>query len=319
MRPELIAIKYIGVPTVAELRENAEAYGWKCRKYSGWKKVHIERDDVGVLHRMADSLIDKGEVDCAVYGRISEIWLRIQRWKIDKIDLRIEPPRKAAWERISVGTQVALQHPHSIVSFLHSRGAKKELNAHDGSMLFLLQHFSDLLRNTGMAPAVVLPDCTSPESQAINGLNKAAAALVDQLYKEQCANIDTSVKGLDLINLVLNDLEIADFMPPEHLPYADVDIDGEPNVIVEYSILGKDKLIETKMIKGKTIVVLNKDHVGLQNIREMTGNNAMEILFAAMGATVNDMSAKENVLNDYLALFSLHLIQLSSGGVLSSK
>lgn len=318
MKPEFLALKYIGVPTVEKLKENAKSYGWKCRKYSRWKQVHIEPDDASILHEMGTSLIDEGEVDCAVYARVSEIWLRVQRWRFDKDKLEIDPPKNEAWERMKVGVQVAIEYPHSIVSFLFSRGVKNELNAYSGCMLFLLHHLSDLLQDIGIKPVNEFSDLVQTNSFSKESLDSVLTALVDRLYGEQCVSTSTARQGVDLINQVLMDLGIDTFVFPDNLPYSDVEVDEEPSVIVEYAMLERDKAIDIKTTKGKTIVILNEHHIGIQNMMGISGQNAIEILFAAIGETVNDMPSKEKVLNDFLALFSLHLIQLSSGGVLST-
>jgi len=319
MRAEFIAFKYAGVPTVSELKKDAESFGWKCRKYSNWKQVHVERGDAKRLHQMANALIDKGEVDCEVYGRVSEIWLQIQRWRLDKKGMQVDPPKKTAWVELNTSIKVAAEHPHSIISTLVSKGLSDRYGSHDASVLFLIHQLTELMQKLSICPSEEVMGIINGHSLGKDQINRAVNLVAEQLYCEQCSEICRKGKGLEVLNHVFEGLDINAFHAPESLPYEEVDLEGEPTVIVEYAKLSNDKVVDIRMAKGKTIVVLNKRHLGLSNLLDKSEPEIIQIIFGALGATANDMATRDKDVKDFLALFSLHLIQLSTGGVLFSR
>ena len=94
-----LALKYKAIKLTHELTEKQLIdVGWKCRKYQRWDQVHVSEGDNLKLRMFGDSAVDDLEFNFEVLGRVNEILLNVARWRLDKEELSIEPPKNEAWD-----------------------------------------------------------------------------------------------------------------------------------------------------------------------------------------------------------------------------
>jgi hypothetical protein len=98
--PELLFLKYKGLPSPWEFISQAKRFGYKCKKYANWSDVHVSENSRQLLKDVGDSLIDSNEFELSNFSELSRIWERVQRWTKDKEDYSIEPDLFPEFEKI---------------------------------------------------------------------------------------------------------------------------------------------------------------------------------------------------------------------------
>jgi hypothetical protein len=102
MIPEFLAFRYEGVRRIDEILAKPSDVGWKCRRYIKWRDVHNSKTDANALYTFAEDLLDKGKFRKDLYGTISAVCLNVQKWRLDKEKLSVDPPGRKEWERRDV-------------------------------------------------------------------------------------------------------------------------------------------------------------------------------------------------------------------------
>lgn len=112
--PELLFLKYKGVPAPWEIIAQSKRFGFKCKKYSNWTDVHVSERSRQILKDIGDTLIDSEEFDLSEYGEISKVWERVQRWPKDKDNFSIEPDIFPEYEKLLRITEVGSKRPEVV-------------------------------------------------------------------------------------------------------------------------------------------------------------------------------------------------------------
>ena len=117
MLSEFLGIRYVGVRRPWELLGDATELAWKFRKYSRWRKVHVEDGDGQKLLEFAAELKQGIGIRTDLLGRVSEIMLNVQKWRIDKESLSADPPERKEFREIDtlVG---AISRDHRVMGAL---------------------------------------------------------------------------------------------------------------------------------------------------------------------------------------------------------
>src|ERR1700733_2622933 len=102
MIPEFLAFRYQGVRRIDEILSKSSDFGWKCRKYIKWRDVHNSKDDARALYAFANGLLDEGRLRTDLYGQISGVWFNVQKWRLDKENMSVEPPLRKEWGKHEV-------------------------------------------------------------------------------------------------------------------------------------------------------------------------------------------------------------------------
>lgn len=128
MTPEFLAFRYQGVRRIDEILAKPSDIAWKCRKYIKWREVHDSPSDAKALYAFADDLLERGKLRKDLYGAISAVCLNVQKWRLDKETLSIDPPPRKEWEKRDVLFKAARNNPSII------RARLSELHVNPGPL-----------------------------------------------------------------------------------------------------------------------------------------------------------------------------------------
>jgi hypothetical protein len=126
MISEFLAFRYQGVRRIDEILAKPTDFGWKCRKYIKWREVHNSKDDPKALYDFADALMEEGVLRKDLYGAISAIWLNVQKWRLDKEKLSVDPPARKEWDKRDVLFKAARSNPSIIAARLSALGVEAD-------------------------------------------------------------------------------------------------------------------------------------------------------------------------------------------------
>ena len=126
MKSELLPFKYKGVPRIDEIQKDPVGYGWKCRKYIRWVLVHETRADRNALKVVGDELVDNNRLNQDLYLEICPVFLNVQKWRLDKENLSVEPERRANWEELRIVIEAANDSPALMVNDVQQRNISHE-------------------------------------------------------------------------------------------------------------------------------------------------------------------------------------------------
>jgi hypothetical protein len=136
--PELLFLKYKGLPSPWEFIEQAKRFGYKCKKYANWSDVHVSEKSRQLLKDVGDSLIDSNELDLSNFSELSRIWERVQRWTKDKEDYSVEPDLFPEFEKIVRLIDVGSKKPDVVDLKIEEYGIDSEsLSLDDRWNIFL--------------------------------------------------------------------------------------------------------------------------------------------------------------------------------------
>lgn len=138
IEPELLFLKYKGLPSPWEFTAQGKRFGYKCKKYANWSDVHVSENSRQLLKDVGDSLIDSSEFELSNFSELSRIWERVQRWTKDKEDYSIEPDLFPEFEKIVRLVDVGSKKPDVVDLKVDEFGYDLEsLNLDDRWTIFL--------------------------------------------------------------------------------------------------------------------------------------------------------------------------------------
>jgi hypothetical protein len=259
--PELLFLKYKGVPAPWEITAQSKRFGFKCKKYANWIDVHVSEGSRQILKDVGDSLIDSEDFDLSEYGEISKIWERVQRWPKDKDNFSIEPDILPEYEKFFRITDVGSKKPEVVDLLIDEFGYESsESNLDDRWFLFLAICIHNLIYPvkryqflTG-AEEEILKISKLRKSDFISAVCKVIVQLYLQLGFDVSANEDREV-----ISLFVR--ELGCFEVPSIIDRSDsVKIKQLPKVWVENYDGGLSELVKFQYLEGNIIVKLNKSN-----------------------------------------------------------
>lgn len=258
--PELLFMKYKGVPAPWEIIAQSKRFGFKCKKYANWSDVHVSDHSRQTLKDVGDSLIDSEEFDLSEYGEISKIWERVQRWPKDKDNFSIEPDILPEYEKFLRITDIGSTKPEVVDLMIDEFGYdSNECSLDDRWLLFLAICVHNLIFPVKRYQFLIESD----ESLQISKLQKtglisSVRETIVQLYLQLGFDVSAN-DDREVISLFVR--ELGCFDTPSIIDRSDnVKIKHLPKVWVENYEGGASELVKFQYLEGNVIVKLNKSH-----------------------------------------------------------
>lgn len=304
MLPEFLAYRYEGLKRPDQILLQKENIGWKCRKYIRWRQVHTLPDDGKVLWTFANDLFEKGEVDLNLYGQVNLILLNVQRWRLDKDNLSVDPPANEAWEYVSTLLQIVSLSPQTIVQWLSEKSIEMPESPVQTQVVFYL-HLLDEFFSRQQIPFYL--------SLSESGITLLNITKFDKVIREHFSNIYESV-GLsfprnlrvhELIQQIYKDLgfnavSIQKGLKIDSLPAKPV----KSQVFVEYKPLEGVKLFKVRSIHGNVFLQLNDNHAFVREVlQDDKAKKLFEGFFKCYAISIIEMTS----LSESILTFSAYL------------
>lgn len=284
MLPSFLCLKYQGVRAPAAILQESRSFAFKCRKYSRWQAVQVEPDkDRKLLLRVADDILEEGKLDRKDFPRLSEIWLKVQRWRVDKENFAIEPPLTESWESLNYSFKLAGERPESVrdsaglMPFYDQKQSWKTVVD-----LWVLWQMDQFL--AGSAKSVYE---SVPESVWVVGIPKNIFSAFSQgvvaVYSD--LGMPIPLNKIDIKRLVADlGLELPKISQPASTTPV-IYKREQDSVRVEYRALGKSVLVVPKSVQGQVLVLLSTDHPFIKrNSVTPEGKRVLEELFVGVGS-----------------------------------
>ena len=310
MLPEFLSYRYEGLKRPDQILLHRENVGWKCRKYTRWRQVHNTPDDGKILWTFANDLLENGKVNLTLYGQINLILLNVQKWRLDKENLSVEPPSNEAWEYVKTLLQVVARSPQVIVQWLLERSIEIPESTVEIQITFYL-HLLDVFFSRQKI------DFYSPLSE--NEVTLQNSAKLTQTVRKHFGPIYKSV-GLDfpanlkppaLIERIYEDFGfdavcIETRLNIDKLPLKAV----KRQVFVDYKTLERTKLFKIHSIHDNVFLELNDRHPFIQEVlKDNKARELFEAFFRSYAISVTEMTGLIDTITTFSSYLENHLAQ----------
>ena len=315
MIPEFLPFRFQGVRRVDEVLANPKDFGWKCRKYIKWREVHSSEASAKALYSFAETLIDKGCLLLSLYGEVCSVCLNVQKWRIDKETLSVEPPRRKGWEKRSILFSAARVNPALIATHLADRGlAPNEFDGLVMQIIFFASEIDTFLREQNIKSYPTEPLLT----RLLHVSSTELAALLHEYfsfaYKEVELIAPKELEALQFLERVLRDLGFEDVTITATLTISSHSVRGISEAPLEMVALHKFTLIEVAITSGITRIRLNKNH---KFVRAITENGILPPHFEAFFKNYAKCMVRMGGSIDTLETFNAYLgMELSTDTIL---
>jgi hypothetical protein len=264
---EFLSFRYRGVRRIDEILAKPTDFGWRCRKYIKWRDVHNSKTDAKSLYSFADELIDNGRVKLDLYGQVSAIWLNVQKWRLDKEKLAIDPPTRKDWEKREILFKAAQTNPTLIPAQLSESGLET-----DGLSSFAVQilfYASEL--DAFFASQKIDRYPTKPVSQSLLPFEeeKVRKVLQDRfghVYRSVGLKSPKAVSAAQLLCQIIEDLGFSKIVLNPNLLFPPREHRRSTDPIIEYVALEKFRLLEVATAAGVAQVRVNLNHPFIKSI-----------------------------------------------------
>ena len=307
MIPEFIAFRYQGVRRIDEILAKPEDLGWKCRKYIKWREVHNSKTDAKALYAFADELIEKEHLRLDLYGQICGVFLNVQKWRLDKEKMAVEPPARKEWEKREILFKATKANPALVSAQLAEHKVKSSgLSGLHLQILFYACEIDSFYQLQGIKSysSDHLSQCLL-DAKPTEWCQKLSSRF-EHAYRVTGAVPPNTKDVSRLIQQVMEDLGF----PSENInPNCVIPIYTklkEPDCLVELVNLEKYKLIEVAAVGGITSVRLNICHPFIKSVA-INGklNSEFETFFRCYANSMLKMGGSLDALetfNSYLGL-----------------
>jgi hypothetical protein len=260
LTPELLFLKYKGVPSPWEITGQSKNFGFKCKRYSKWPDVHVSENSRQLLTSVGDSLIDSEEFEISEYGEISRIWERVQRWAKDKEGFSIEPDVLPEYEKLLRLLNVGAVKPDVVDLMIDEFGyASEALSIEDRWLVFLTICIHNLFHSSKryelLLEAQKSHDISVLKFQdLLITISNAIVELYLQIGFDVSANEEADVIKLFIKELGCNSVPIVIERS------AAGKLKSLPKVWIEHYEGGLSELVKFQYSDGQVIVKLNKSN-----------------------------------------------------------
>jgi len=305
--PELLFLKYKGIPAPWEITAQSKRFGFKCKKYANWSDVHVSENSRQILKDTGDSLIDYEEFDLSEYGEISKILERVQRWPKDKDNFSIEPDILPEYEKFYRITDIGSKKPEVVDLLIDEFGYESsESNIDDRWLLFLAISVYNLIYPTKRyqfltGGEVGLKISKLQKTDFVSSVREVIVQLYLQLGFDLSTNDDKDVLLLFVRELgcleVPSITERGDNSKIKHLPKVWVEnYDGGP--------LG---LVKFQYVDGNIIIKLNKAHKSFKSNSTLGSLLSEQEFWRLIGNSLLTHINQIDEIQDFFDTFSRHL------------
>lgn len=298
--PEFLCLKYKGVRRIDQILAQAESFGWKCRKYQNWKQVHVENADKLLLKSVGDLLIDEGKFDLKAFGRLSKIFLNVQRWRADREQMAVDPELLVGWSDLDRLLHVIKERPVILTQKLRRDFTGYEGLSKDSALtLFFATLLLKMLNDEGVPLAAKL---SLEPSMPAQERDEVVRRLIQNLYSAvglPSPPVKPTAGGI--LPLVFANLG---FSQPSFDPASykwDLTEPTPTAVTLRYIQLSPSVLMKVEISEGATVLVLNSQHPFLADIlKNPSAKAAVEQLLSAYAEAMQQMPSS----NEDLVLFT---------------
>lgn len=311
MRAEFLSYKYEGVRTIGEISDDPVSFGWKCRKYIRWKQVHNDETDRDVLRFFADGLIEKNELNPRLYGAISRIFYNVQRWRLDKEELSIEPPYRKEWIELHGIARVARQSPSLILEELRSQNLLIQSDTttiQSAFFLHLLNKYLTIFSGQKFQQIKLEGISSVPEEEFLGQCHESFS----DFYSCHGLKFDLSDSLAELISGVFDDLGIEGIELDSALEFpsnvASISSDHRNKAVISYCEIERFQLLSASSSGNILHLRLNSNHPYVKSLSENKELKMhFEEFFKAYVLSIYEMPGYGDVLSDFSAYLGLWL------------
>jgi|GEM_PF-3874103 len=121
MKGDFLAFKYSGLTISSRYqKKDIVQLGWKCRKYQNWDQVQ-EGEMKADLLAFGDTAVEQAEIDCKRLHVVNQVLLNVNKWRLDKKNLSIEPEYLGAWGQAEAILSASIKNPQVSLDYLTQR------------------------------------------------------------------------------------------------------------------------------------------------------------------------------------------------------
>lgn len=151
MHGDFLCFKYQRVPISTNYSsKKLVQLGWKCRKYQKWEQVHAGDDCRSTLKDFGDAAIDQGIIRFDLLSTINTVLLNVERWRLDKKNLSVEPSRFESWDHADIVLKTCNERPLASLNYLHEYYDLSDGLNHERVYEYVAKHMIILILNESL-------------------------------------------------------------------------------------------------------------------------------------------------------------------------
>jgi hypothetical protein len=298
VNPSLLAFKYKTIKLGEQYTEKqTSGLGWKCRKYIRWSDVHVG-EDRDVLKSFGDTAVDNLEINYSLLPRINEILVNVQRWRLDKENLAVEPDFENSWNHANQLVLAAQSEFQVAVNYVAEKtGNFESVSGVDVRSDFLKIIIYDLVLSGLRDDRERDYSCISlPIDEIFKGLKGAGSQIheLSAIFQIEDASIMAVEFGLPEL---LGSENVGSFIPT-----TSVIVDQ----VIEERLPGTE-LFRVSEVAGTRIISLNSDNECVSMAMNDSRIRDHFIRFMSVFATTTLETSRDQALLDFNKLLALNL------------
>lgn len=312
MIDSFLSLKYQGVKTPWEMVKDSNQFGWQCRKYLKWKAVFVISDDREKLKQLADTLIDKDEVDIKCLPAANRVLERVQRWRKDKEGFSQEPDERQNYSFLRREIELAKDDHSQMFGLLSRLGLNNDYLANkrelDQVSFFLSAEILYFLHEFNGSEFNKLQLRLASSLELVN----LAMLTINKLYKNYGLNCDAKIPHICLKQFLEDIGIVTDGLPDKLDPKSFIDAPSLkiPNIVIEWKDLSKEVFIKTEFRQGILYLICNSAHPWVKVHR--IESTVVQDLVVSLGDSIYGMLGDKEVLDNFLVAVGHGLLRRAS-------
>jgi hypothetical protein len=296
-------LKYRGVPSPWEFVRQPRRLGFKCRKYAGWQAVHVDKTTGDVLRRVGDTLLDQETLPLELYGHVSRVWERVQRWAKDKDKLALEPDQYESFETFSRTVRIGAAEPLMVDGVLADAfGDLSGIEVQQRWGIFILLEIAKLLGGSKDVPDDLRIGWDEVD---VSELTAAVSSVLTKLYDALGFELDV-VDTLEKCKFFLRELELPQ-EPVNEVRPAKAKPTALPTVVVEQCNRSDNRIAEVRHVGGTLVVKVNSVHVAMLADNPAREFACSDFVWKCIGRACLDHLGKIDDIQDFLDSLGQHI------------
>lgn len=316
MIPEFICLKYAGVHSPAQMLSDKIGIGWKCRKYQRWTDIHVENGDREILKAVGDGLIDHDVVLLEHFGRISEIFLNVQRWRYDKEKLSVDPPHESLWDKVDNEIALGEDALAFVKKTLGALGISTD--ATDSGFARAVVIFEQIL---SMAEGQELLECDRGGTEIAVAFESKSAWLsyardhVAAMYTAVGTDPPESSSIVGVLQSVCRDIGLCKYQEIAEKDLSEIVVtDSAKKIVIRHGQLPERKLFSIDYAQGIVVVTLNDNHSFIHEVlKEDHSSRLFHQLVYAYAKSANAMVGASDDIDRFTSYLGLSLSRVTDG------
>lgn len=314
--PQFLCFRFKGLKRPDELIATSEKTGWSFRKWQNWKQIYIEPSDKSLLKKCGDALVDHAKFSMSDFGRISEIMVKVARWRKDREDLSIPPDPLPAWSELDELLRVFVAAPAAVaVKIQRDHGGLTDVSEDcrlDVFYWLLLMEFFQKLQ--------------SPCLKAISKANLTDLKRLEQAITESIRELYISVglrvpafssdtRSRKLVSKCYKDLGFSEPNYDLKVPWETARTSSAiSQPLVCFDPLGPVELLRISYRESALLLCINKDHALVKELDRLSSKRVLELLLAAYAEAVASLPNKQDDFEQFSTLLALKAKRLIVNG-----